>query len=187
MAKSKQDRDAWLTWEEGVLIKYYEQPIPMPAILKMLPRHTRGSIKVHANKNLGLKRPKGIRDDPRELPAWKRIATMIENEALTRDEIAGRLGITKQAVAEVLAAHRKEWYIADWEPPVGRGKPTEKVSLGDRPDAPYARRSRDRKAAAARAINPFAPVIGLVQIPAGQPGRVFRQAMSITDDEMEAA
>ncbi|MGA7781114.1 MAG: hypothetical protein WCA85_25870 [Paraburkholderia sp.] len=184
MQTTKHDWNAWLVWEDTWLKANYERPIPMTEILKMLPRHTRGSIKVYARVNLGLKRPRGIRDNPRPLPAWDRIKAVIEHEALTRDQIADRLSVTKQAVGEVLGAHRKEWYVAKWEPPVGRGKPTEMVLLGDRSDEPYQRRTRNRKAAAARAINPFAPVAGFVQIPVGQRGRVIKH---LHDDEQEAA
>lgn len=68
MTSRKETREQWLTSEEALLREHYPTRMPMLQIVAMLPRHTRQSIRVHAKK-MGMKRPLGMRDEPRPVPA----------------------------------------------------------------------------------------------------------------------
>lgn len=172
MATRKETRDQWLTSEEALLREHYPTHTPMPQIVDMLTRHTRQSIRAHAQK-MGMKRPPGMRDEPRPVPAWNRIRSLIEREALSRSQISERLGVTKQAVYECLDANRTKWHIADWIAPKGKGRPVALIMLGCDDDAIYEHRSDTRAQVAARAINPFLVAAGAVAAPTSHHGRVI--------------
>ncbi|CAJ8797852.1 Uncharacterised protein [Burkholderia pseudomallei] len=172
MTSRKETREQWLTSEEALLREHYPTRMPMLQIVAMLPRHTRQSIRVHAQK-MGMKRPLGMRDEPRPVPAWDRICSLIERTALSRSQISERLGVTKQAVAICLDANRTKWHVADWIAPVAKGRPTALIALGDGEDALYEHRTATRAQIAARAMNPFLVAAGAVAAPTSHRGRVI--------------
>ncbi len=173
----------WTTAEEKIVRDHYETSATRDQICAMVPRHTWYAIRSHAARELGLVRPTGC--DPRPAPAWDRIATLLKNEELTISQIADRLKMKQSRAHYLLTQHQREVHIAGWEPPESKGRWERRWAYGDEPDAaaPFVRHTAAAKTA--RANNPFMAAAGMVPVPVGQPGRVFKQDMSIRDDEME--
>lgn len=173
----------WTTHEVRLLALHYPTRTPTKRIYAMLPRHSPGSIRCYAQSKLGLRRPPKSRA-PHKKPTWDRMAALLKVERLTIEELALRLGISQQRVSELIGAHRIELYVADWRPPVTRGHWKQIWAYGNEKDVerPFKRRVRDPEPPP----NPFLAAAGLVQIPVGAPGRVYKQAMNMDEEEQAA-
>jgi len=172
----------WTTEEVRLLAKHYPTRMPMARIAALLPLHSVYSIRAYAERQLKLRRPKDALA-ARPSPTWERMKALLQKERLTIYELGDRLGVTQQCVCEMIDRRRVDLFIADWRPPAGKGHWSKVWAYGREPDAapPFKRAVRGMKA-----INPFGPAAGLVTAPAGTPGRIYRQDMSINDEELAA-
>ncbi|AXK61493.1 hypothetical protein CN645_30470 [Burkholderia sp. IDO3] len=114
---------------------------------------------------------------------------ILEQEALSVRELVKRCNVSQQRVSELLTIHRVEVYISDWIPPVGKAQWRPIWSYGKQPDMPCPgsiKSAAARAASTAQRRNPFLAAAGLVTIPTGVRGRIFRQSMDINDEELAA-
>lgn len=184
---SKVTHNLWTTGEARLLARLYPSSMPAAALYAAFPRHPRRSVQAYARRVLKVSRPNSCKP-PRATPAWDQMREILEHEALTAGELVARCGVSQQRVSELLANHRGEIYVVDWRPPHGRGHWRAVWAYGDQPDAerPFQRNTAAaREERAARRRSPFLVAAGLVQAPAGEPGRRFQQPMT-ADDEVPA-
>ncbi|WP_027815181.1 hypothetical protein [Paraburkholderia bannensis] len=168
--------------EVALIREHWPTRMPMTDLLALLPRHTENSITGYANKKLGLKRPsvRTIR------PAWERVRAMLEQEPMTQVEIASAMGFSRTRACEILKLNRESVHIVAWRWPEAFGRAEALWALVSAPDAPEPMGAKRLRRGALRRANPFLAAAGLVQAPAGRPGRVYKQSMSVNDEEQAA-
>lgn len=173
----------WTTTEARKVREMWAAGFDAQAISSVLPGRSRDSVHRYALR-LALKRPESYRP-PRPHTNWDQIeqAMRAAGEAMTVVEIVEASGIHKAVVYKLLTERRgKVVYVADWSPTMR--KPAAVWALGKHPDAEH---PKVRRALAILQRNPFAAAAGLIPVPTGQVGRVYRIPMSIKDDEFEEA
>ncbi|AQQ20203.1 hypothetical protein [Burkholderia cenocepacia] len=185
---STSTHNLWTTAEARLLARLYPSPIPAKALYAAFPRHSRKSVQTFATRVLKIKRAR--RDyRARATPAWDRMRAILERERLSVRELVKRCGVSQQRVSELLTIHRTEVQIVDWIPPEGRAQWRAVWAVGTGPDVPCPAAIKTEAARAARHAmkrNPFLAAAGLVTIPAGERGRVFRQPMDVDNEELAA-
>lgn len=168
--------------EVELLRSHWPTRMPMAELLALLPRHTEHSITGYANKTLGLKRPPA----PKAKPAWELLRVMLEQQPMSQVEIAAAMGFSRNRACEILRTNRESVYIVDWRWPASLGRAEALWALGNAPDAPEPMGAQRARRGAVRRANPFLAAAGLVQAPVGRPGRIYKQSMSINDQEQAA-
>lgn len=184
--------DPWKVSEERVLRDKWAAGWSLNEIAALMPgrsigalRSHRDRLKLHRAPEIGTERPSRM---------WSLIVSALKlKPGMSTSEIVAAAGCSKASAVQLIKAnHGKGLYVMDWRETTR--KPAALWAVGNLPDAPYpivpvAQRIGFRKAAQLRReVNPFATAMGLAAAPAvAQPGRVYRQSMSVTDDELEAA
>lgn len=99
---------------------------------------------------------------------------------MTTKEMGERLGISKGGSENIKRQYRDRVRIAGWEPPAHMGKWAPKWGIANGlPDAQKPFSPKGTKTGRKRHANPFAAASGLVAVPTGQAGRIFKQSMDI--------
>lgn len=175
--------NAFTNHEVELIRQHWPTKMPIEDLLAMLPRHTLNSVTGYANKKLGLSRPV-VR---KNAPAWDGVKALLTARPHSAAEIAKKMGFTRTRAHEILKAKRDEWHVAEFKWPENQGRAVALYAIGNLPDAvePMGAQ-RARRLAVRRAKNPFFAAAGLVQAPACAPGRVYRQAMNVNDEEQAA-
>lgn len=178
-------KNDWLMTEIALLRERYATEPSCAELMALFPRHTPASVRRTACIE-GLSRPRaGV---VKFRPGLDRMLKLLEQGPLTSREIGKHLGIQYRAVENLKTMYRDSFRVAGWEPPPGPGKWAPKWGLANgMPDVPkpFARRG---KKIGRKMANPFAVASGQVSVPAGAPGRVYKQDMVIhLHDELEAA
>jgi hypothetical protein len=173
-------QNLWLTVEYKRMSDAFasDPNISPQALAEMFPRHTEKSIN-QKWVELGLTRPEGAK---RHKPAWAAIAELLAKRSRTKQELADEMGCTRANIQMVMATMRAHWRIVGYQPSGHYAVMTPIVGLGAGEDAPYPKKTRNKKAP-----NPFAAAAGLVSIPQGRTGRIFQQPMDVKDEEEMAA
>ncbi|WP_176114291.1 hypothetical protein [Burkholderia cepacia] len=177
----------WTTAEARLLARLYPSSITSAELYAAFPRHSRKSVQTFARRVVKVKRAERDRKAC-AAPAWARMRAILETEQLSVRDLVKRLGVSQQRVSELLTNHRAEVHIVDWIPPVGRARWRPVWAVGNTPDVPCpgaAKAEADREARSAKR-NPFLTAAGLVTIPAGKRGRIFRQSMDVDVEELAA-
>jgi hypothetical protein len=177
-------KNDWLTTEIALLRERYATEPSCAGLMALFPRHTPASVRRTAHLE-GLSRP--LAGVVKVRPGLDRMLKVLEQGPLTSRQIAERLGIQHRVVDNLKGMYRDSFRIAGWEPPVGPGKWAPKWGLANGMadvQKPFARKG---KKVAQKVASPFSIASGQVMPPTGSKGRVYRQSMSIRDDELEAA
>lgn len=171
----------WLTTDVKSLCVEWSAGIPTADLAKKYGR-TERAIEVMA-RDCRARRPIGFRRPS----AWLEIQNSL---ALEKMQTVGQLVITtgmwKATIIRVIKEHRQDLRVAKWvdsDRTDGKGKLKALWAIGPGKDAP---KPREQKAAR-KDINPFASVLGLVEVPKGNPGRVFIHLTDSPEEKLEAA
>lgn len=172
----------WLAPEKAKLERMYLAGVPVRDIAKEIGR-TEDAIR-RAVGRWKLHRPVEHKSvDVRLNLAWPRIRAVLEqSHGMTIPDICKACGMFKSVVLNALAEHRDELDIVRWKPTTRRPMAIWKLGSGLTAVKPI----RVRRSAKSKA-NPFLVAMGEIAAPKGGSGRVYRQSMDITDDELEAA
>jgi hypothetical protein len=178
----KRPYEPWTTHEESVLSDLYRAGIDVHEISKEIPRHSPDACNRHA-LHMGIVRPRWY-VVPRPNRTWDAIREVLASasEPLECEEIAFLADVHMSVVYDRLNERRgKLVHIADWR--ITTRKPAAKWVLGAGIDAPKPVKGKR----VAQDANPFATAAGFVKPPAVGVGRIYRQPMSITDDDEVSA
>lgn len=172
----------WLTPQKAMATQMYEAGAPLREIAGAVGR-SEDSIR-RAVGRWKLHRPEGhIGVETRENLVWPRIKSALAGSTgMTVSDMCRVTGCFKSVVLRAIAEHRAEIHVARWQPT--SRKPAAVWALGSGVDAVNVARKPNK---APRKVNPWLVASGLVVAPAGETGRIFKQSMSVKDDELEAA
>lgn len=183
-AKHQKPHNAFTNHEVEFLRTNWPTRMPLAEILAVLSRHTKNSVQTYANKILHLRRP----CVKTHKPAWDRVSAMLKVRPMSQVEISAEMGFSRSRASELLREHPGEVYIVSWRWPEDMGRAEAVWALGNQPNAPEpAGEQRAPKLSAPRRTNPFLVAAGAITAPPAATGRIYRQSMSIREDELEAA
>lgn len=173
-------KNHWLTTEIALLRDRYATVKSCAELMGLFPRHTSGSVHRMA-RIAGLSRPRaGV---VKFRPGLDRLLRLLEQDGpMTTKEMGERLGISQGGAENIKRQYRDRLRIAGWEPPAHMGKWAPKWGIANGlPDARKPFSPKGTKTGRKRHVNPFAAASGLVAVPTGQAGRVFKQSMDIDE------
>lgn len=170
----------WLTTENAILTRLFNEGAQLPAMVAALPRRTDSQIRRHLHY-LGLKRETKLL--VRTSWVWESMkAAIAERGPMTAAELEERTNSAHGAVIRMIKRfHGDGLYISAWRPTLR--KPAAVWALGSAPDADK-RAVLTRRYVKKSKVNPFAAAIGAIEAPKSAPGRVY---IHLTDDERAAA
>lgn len=191
-------RIAWTPEQDALLRDIWANGGPIKLHAHQFPSHTVGAIVGHAYL-MGLgKRPD--RNRGMEPIGWKLMKQELKNADRACQEIAALTKVHKSGISKHMAAHHKagDVHICGWKRLKASGKYVPVYRLGAGADAPKpppltnivknrkyrdARRIKDLLAGEPVDYNPFAIAAGAITAPPAATGRVYRQSMSIREDD----
>jgi hypothetical protein len=186
---------AWSGEEDAILAEIYAGNGSIKSQMHRLPGRTYISAKSRAER-LHLDHKAPITDGSL---SWIKAAALIELQKgipLSDATLSRITGATRAGLKPILKRmHGNGIRVAGWERS-GAYSWLPQFAIGNEPDVPKPapkdrlqalREFRERQRIAKGRINPFSAMTGLIAAPTGQPGRVYRQSMSIRDEELEEA
>ncbi|MGX6999886.1 hypothetical protein [Caballeronia sp. KNU42] len=194
-------RIAWTPEQDALLRDIWVNGGPIKLHAHQFPSHTVGAIVGHAYL-MGLgKRPNRRRGI--ESVCWKLMRQELKNADRACIELAELVNLNRSGVSKHMAARHeaKEVHICKWKRLKASGKHVPVYRLGAGVDAPKpppmsnaiknrkyrdARRVRDLLLGEPVDYNPFAIAAGAITAPSAATGRIYRQSMSMKDDEVMA-
>jgi hypothetical protein len=186
----------WSDEEKAILQRIYDGDTTIIESAHLLPRRSLRAIRQRISET-GLE-PRGGKS--RSHFRWVEIAVfeaLRQHGPLHCHQIASLIGASSDHVrAYAYKAHGlQQTHISGWCRLYDRGSNTPIWALGHGEDAPKPakqtraekyRKDSVRRKAQRGTLNPFLAAAGLVQAPASAPGRVYKQSMSINDEEVAA-
>ncbi|QTO46350.1 SANT/Myb-like DNA-binding domain-containing protein [Burkholderia latens] len=188
--------DHWTDEQDNLLRDAYSQGVRLKLIAQKMPSRSLPAIKARCQR-LGLVgqfQGKSGSDF-----SWVReslLSVLRQGQILTIAKLALHVGCSQSGIKHQLKVlHGKQIHVGDWEHTGQRYVPCFKYGVGDdvprpgpRSNAENCQRYRTKNRIKEKKYDPFAALIGNVQIPSSETGRVFKQDMVIhLNDELEEA
>ena len=172
--------------------------------LKLLDNRTYAAASTYAKRRLKLgPRPHSDRGVPAY--AWDQIKVALAKGPATTSDLMKSTGLSESAICHQLKlskpGKRGKTHVIEWRRRPTGGSPIAVYALGRGENAvkpqPYtnaqkikatkARRRANKTCTRSKRVNPFASLLGLIEAPAGQPGRVYIHLTDSPEEHMEAA